>query len=133
MNNNTQNHQQPTPKGNTPRTAEHSMEWVLAKIDAIIHDNEYIMGAIKTLRDMPTEDLRGAAYGGKAEAIAETAKAREATNQQTLKFLEKIYDGLKPTPSDNRIEVLNNIDLVGLASQMDDGEQIVELVKTLIR
>ena len=35
----------------------------------------------------------------KAEAIGAVVKCRETTNQQTLRFLEKIYDDLKPPKS----------------------------------
>ena len=116
---------------NTPQPAELSVEWVMAKMDAIMRDNAHLTDAMNALRNMEPENLVGASYGGKAEAIAESVKAREATNQQTLKFLEKIYDGLKPVQPDPA-RVLNSIDITALAELMD-GDEIVELVKTLAR
>ena len=109
---------------NTPK-AEMTLEWVASKIDAIINDNAYIADAIKTLTLMDSDG-----HNSKAEAIHEVVQARESTNRETLKFLEKIYDGLK-SPSVNPETVIKQIDIAELAELMD-GAEIVEVIKAMM-
>ena len=110
-----------------------TMEWVVAKIEAIIQDNAHITDALNTIKTMPVEECAMYAYGGKAQATAEVVKAREETNRQTLTLLEKIYDDLRPQmPSPPRPEaLLDHLDLVNLANMMD-SESIVEIVRVLL-
>jgi hypothetical protein len=75
---------------------------VLARIDRIINDTEYLKAAVKSLGEMtipplpggvsPAEDVGNRA---KAEALAGLVKSREETNRQILGLLEKMYDDLR--------------------------------------
>ena len=115
--------------GNGPRptqdSKEMSMEWVMAKMDAIIHDNAYLTDAIKTLQDMQTNG-----HDSKAQSLGEVIHAREETNRQTLKFLEKIYDGLVPAPKPGPIETLHQIGKCQLADYMS-SEDLLEMIKVI--
>ena len=112
-----------------------TMEWVMAKMDAIIHENAYIIDAINALQTLPNEKYEMHAYGGKAQASADMVRAREETNQQVLKLLERVYDDLRPkTPSSSSPEMLTalleQVDLNSLAGTMD-SESVVNIVKVL--
>lgn len=65
-----------------------TIEWVMRHIDMIIKDTEYIKQAVFAL-DSASD--RGLGVG-----IGNLVEARENTNQQTLRLLEKMYDDLKP-------------------------------------
>ena len=103
---------------------EMTLEWVAAKMDAIIHDNAHIADTLKALNLMDSDG-----HNSKAQALGEVIQAREATNHQTLKFLEKIYDGLKPTPKDS-CDALKHMDLTALSENLE-SEHVVEIVKAL--
>ncbi len=63
---------------------ELTMEWIMQRIDMVIKDTEYIKQAVEEI-----DEKNGQALGYLVEA-------RENTNQQTLRLLEKMYDDLKP-------------------------------------
>ena len=114
---------------NSVTAPEMTSEWIAAKIDAIINDNAYIADAIRSLTLMDSDG-----HNSKAEALHQVVNAREATNRETLKFLEKIYDGLKPSSTTvvNPGYMLQHIDLAELAEHMDSTD-LVELVKAVVR
>jgi len=119
-----------TSYANAPSQAtEMSMEWVMAKMDAIIHNNQYLTNAIETLHSMTTNG-----HDSKAQALGEAIAAREETNRQTLKFLEKIYDGLKPAPLPpaDPGAMLKHIDMCELAEHMN-SEDLVEMMRVIFR
>ena len=105
-----------------------SMDWVLQRIDKIINDTEYVRDAMDQLADMNTgavSDDIGSAQ--KAEAIGEVVRHRETTNQQTLKFLEKMYDDLKSQrPSESTVQEKLSIEVEALRF-----ERIYELAEGL--
>ena len=126
--------------GNGPRPAEAttpepkvemSLEWVMARTDAIINDNAHI-DAIKTLTVLESDG----GLGSRAHAICGVVEAHEATNQQTLRFLEKMYDDLKPQSEKvdrtdvDRAAMLSNIDLTALAENLE-SEHVVDIVKAI--
>ena len=113
-------------QGNPAAQTEMSLEWVMAKMDAIIHDNFYIREAFDMLKHVaPTDQI-----DTKSVSIGDIVEAREATNQQALKFLEKIYDGLKPTPADPGA-ALKHMDLAALSNNLE-SEHVVEIVRALV-
>ena len=77
-----------------------SMEYVLTRIDQIINDTSYIQSTIKALQELPIAPYPGTgadvANAERAQALGNVVGSREATNQQLLKLLEKMYDDLKP-------------------------------------
>jgi len=95
-----------------------NLEWVATRIDAIIKDSEHINSA---LSKVPMVE------GMAASAIAEVVAAREATNQQALKFLEKVYSDLVPA---NPVPQLPQIDFNHLADYLESSD-VVDLIKTL--
>ena len=108
---------------------ELSMEWVLAKMEAIIHDNAHIAGAIKAITDMRPHGEHDLATNSKASSMAEVVAARESTNRQVLKFLEKIYDDLSLS-SPSKETFMKSLDLVGLSENLE-SQHVVDIVKAL--
>lgn len=85
-----------------------TIKYVLDKIEQIINDTEYIHSALEQLAIMPKSDPGDIAGQEKAKAIGEIVRCREATNQQALKFYEKMYDDLtdKKTLKDKALAAL---------------------------
>jgi hypothetical protein len=93
-----------TEKTETPRKAEgYTLDGIVSRIDQILNDNAAIKDALTMLRDLPLPDGPDHyATSHKAEAIANVVMTREATNQQLLRFLERMYENLAPqrTPTE---------------------------------
>ncbi|MCL2518823.1 MAG: hypothetical protein FWF15_09695 [Oscillospiraceae bacterium] len=89
-----------------------TMENILKRIDMIIEDSDYIREALHTLKDFEiyTGEYVNVA-DARAVAIGEIVKNREVTNQQTLRFLEKMYDDLKPIERFESIQA-NSLDII---------------------
>lgn len=85
-----------------------TIKYVLDKTEQIINDTEYIHSALEQLALMPKSDPGDIAGEEKAKAIGEIVRCREATNQQALKFYEKMYDDLtdKKTLKDKALAAL---------------------------
>lgn len=85
-----------------------TIKYVLDKAEQIINDTEYIHSALEQLALMPKSDPGDIAGQEKAKAIGEIVRCREATNQQALKFYEKMYDDLtdKKTLKDKALAAL---------------------------
>lgn len=81
---------------NNSDTNKLTMNYVLEQIEKITQQTDYLMEAIEKLGQMPVgngpDDVAGRA---KAEALGTVVKCRETTNQQLLKFYERLYDDLK--------------------------------------
>ena len=71
-----------------------TIKYVLEKTEQIMNDTEYIHSALERLALMPKSDPGDIAGQAKATAIGEIVRCREATNQQALKFYEKMNDDL---------------------------------------
>ena len=106
-----------------------SLEWVMAKMEAIIHDNAHIAEAIKSITEMCPVGNHDHATQFKASSIADVVKAREATNHIMLKFLEKVYDDLKPAVRDS-VPLLAHLDLAVLAENLQ-SEHVVEIIRAI--
>ena len=76
---------------------ELSMEYVLSRIDQILEEKGHIKEAIDSINNMKlnTSPEGGRGEMARAEAISKAIQSREATNQQILKMLDKMYDDLK--------------------------------------
>ena len=114
--------------GNGPRPAEAGLtvEWIMTKMDAIIQDNAHITESLRALNLMDSDG-----HNSRADAIAEIARARETTNQQALRFLEKVYNGLMPISVDPAA-MLKHLDIHALAENLD-SQDVVDIVKALTR
>lgn len=88
-----------------------SMEYILSRIDRIIADTGHVNMAMSALENMPVNisPEGGSGDQAKAQAVADSVKAREATNQQIIRLLEKMYDDIKPKPLDRETQKLENI------------------------
>lgn len=76
-----------------------SMCYILEQIEKIASQTAYISDAISELRQMNISCAGDIGSASKAEAISEVVKCREATNQQLLRFYEKMYEDIKPKQS----------------------------------
>ncbi|MDE6055214.1 MAG: hypothetical protein K2G55_16000 [Lachnospiraceae bacterium] len=70
--------------------SKYSMEYCLTQIERIAHQTEYLNQVISELRQMDDNSCQT-----KAIALGDIVKCRETTNQQILRFYEKMYDDLK--------------------------------------
>ena len=107
------------------RNTEFTPEWIMAKMDAIIHDNVHITEALQRVSQVPPSE----GLDCKAEAIAKIVAAREATNQQVLQFLEKVYSSLNPAPQ-NAADILKSLDMCVLSENLE-SEHVVEVIKAI--
>lgn len=80
---------------------EYSIPYILSQIAAIQQETSYLNEAIDKLSKMSDGDSGGPGAPGnlqgqaKAMAFETIVQCRETTNQQLLKFYEKMYDDLK--------------------------------------
>ncbi len=84
------------PEGSTKLTIDYALE----QIEKISNQTDYLNNTIGALSAISNsngpEDFAGKAKG---QALGDLVKCRETTNQQLLKFYEKMYDDLKPQKS----------------------------------
>ena len=73
---------------------EISLDHIFAEIKAIREQTDYLDVAIKSLHCIESVGPGDVGAAGKADGIAAVVKCRETTNQQLLKFYEKVYDDL---------------------------------------
>lgn len=96
-----------------------TMNYVLEQIEKVAQQTDYLMEAIEKLGQMPVgngpDDVAGSA---KAEALGTVVKCRETTNQQLLKFYERLYDDLKERTPEKSI-------------MMNRFEEMAEFLKSL--
>lgn len=72
--------------------AKYTMEYCLEQIERIGRQTEYLNQAMAELQQM---EINGDGACTKAMALGDIVKCRETTNQQMLRFYEKMYDDLK--------------------------------------
>lgn len=79
------------------------INFVVSKLIQIMDDTEYIKSALDSLLNLQTSSIPGdIGSQGKALAIGNIVEAREETNRQILRFLEKIYDDLNAKENINK-------------------------------
>lgn len=77
-----------------------TINMIFTQLDKIVENNALFEKALYTLADMPSGDIGGPGSVGdiaghaRAEAIADICRGRETTNQQLIRFYEKMYDDL---------------------------------------
>jgi len=81
--------------------SKYNLEYALEQIERIANDKAYLTEAFDALyasasNNEPTIE-QGGANDKVAEAVAETVKCRETTNQKLIDFYSKMVDDLKPT------------------------------------
>ena len=114
---------------NTETTAndavEYSIPYVLMQIKHIQDDLTHIQDAMQSILNLPVESpvsehvaMPGVA---KAQALANIVQCRETTNQQLLKFYEKMYEDLRGGKAEPRYEYYQRI-VSELADKIDADE-----------
>lgn len=115
----------------TPET-QLTIEYVLAKIEAIRLDTAHLHEAIAALQDTTAAGPGDIAGEEKAKALGDIVRCRETTNQQLLKLYEKMYDDLQSknkadADSDIRQTMLNTVtNITTLCDDMDELPHILE-------
>ena len=110
---------QAEPANSVAAPAGPPLDWILKRMDLIMNDTFHIQNALGQLAAMDTDgEPAGAAAAAKAEAITDVVKCRETTNQQVLRFLEKMYDDLKPQKPVNVMD-----SLLGIISQLPPDQK----------
>ena len=91
--------------------SKYTLDYALEQIEKIQKDTEYLIAVIGGLKSVESVKSGGAPDFGaeeKAKALGEVVKCRETTNQQLIKFYEKMIDDLKPKSSvDENRDFLN--------------------------
>ncbi len=84
------------------------MAYVLTRMDRIIDDTAYLREAIQAVEEN-RPSMNALADCSRGEAIQAIVQSREATNQQILRLLEKMYDDLKPAKPDGEMRKLQQL------------------------
>lgn len=88
-----------------PGTAcKYNIDYVLEQLEKLAVQAEYVINVISELRQMNTGVAGDVAGMAKAEALSTVVQCRETTNQQLIRFYEKMYDDLKPNAIHNPAE-----------------------------
>jgi len=77
-----------------------TLNYVLEQIEKIASETQYLNNVVENLGKMTldfSEEYNYEAYKSQAEALGDAVRCRETTNQQLLRFYEKMYDDLKVT------------------------------------
>ena len=73
---------------------EISLDYIFAEIKAIREQTEHLNEALKMLENVKSDGPGDVGAAAKANGIAEVIRCRETTNQQILRFYEKVYGDL---------------------------------------
>ncbi len=109
---------------NTESKSIYNIEHILIQIAKIQQQTEYLNNAIDKLSLMGDGECGHPGSPGniqgqaKAQAMCDIVRCRETTNQQMLSLYEKMYDDLKPTNNNKKLDVLEK--LAQIASNTDD-------------
>ncbi len=87
----------------TYTTPELTMAYVLERIDIVLHDTKHLHEALAAVNNMAPLEPSMLTADTRGQAITAIVQSREATNQQLLRMLEKMYDDLKPPKEDDEI------------------------------
>ena len=92
--------------------SKYNLEYALEQIERIANDKAYLTEAFDTLYAAASNNEPTIEQGGSndkvAEAVAETVKVRETTNQKLIEFYSKMVDDLKPkTDADSKQQFLD--------------------------
>ena len=84
----------------TVPATKYNIEYALYQIERIANDKAYLTEAFDALYTAASNSETTYGQGGTndkvAEAVADTVKARETTNQKLIEFYSKMVDDLKP-------------------------------------
>ena len=83
-----------TQENSVEQKNEIGLDYIFAEIKAIREQTEYLNEALRMLEGVKSGGPGDVGAEGKANGIASVVKCRETTNQQILRFYEKVYDDL---------------------------------------
>lgn len=96
--------------------SKYNLEYALEQIERIANDQKYITEAMDALKSAASNSEATIEQGGTndkvAEAVAETVKCRETTNQKLIEFYSKMVDDLKPNAKPEKKIDKSVIDLI---------------------
>ncbi len=96
--------------------SKYNLEYALEQIERIAIDTEHITKAFAALyasaSNSETTYGQGGTHAKVAEAVAETVKCRETTNQKLIEFYSKMVDDLKPNAKPEKKIYQGVIDLI---------------------
>ena len=96
--------------------SKYNLEYALEQIERIANDKAYLTEAFDTLYAAASNNEPTIEQGGSndkvAEAVAETVKVRETTNQKLIEFYSKMVDDLKPSSASKKKVDQSVIDFV---------------------
>ena len=69
--------------------------YILEQMEKIFADNGHIHEALAKLDGVKSGEIGDIGAQAKAQGIADVVKCRETTNQQLIRFYEKLYDDVK--------------------------------------
>ena len=72
-----------------------TIEYILEQLEKVREDSAYIFEALSKLECVTTGGSGDIGAAEKAKGIADVVRCRETTNQQLLRFYEKLYDDIK--------------------------------------
>ena len=79
----------------TAKDEKLTVEYILAQLEKIREDNFHIVEAIAKLEEVKSVAPGDIGAEEKAKGIADVVRCRETTNQQLIRFYEKMYDDIK--------------------------------------
>lgn len=115
-----------------------TLRYVLEQIEKIAAQSEYLNQTIDRLGNMSDGEPGEACSPGniagqaKAQALGDVVRCRETTNQQLLKFYEKIYDDLKKQP-DSVVSVTKKFDELTSWMKSIDWAKLPQEAKSTIQ
>jgi len=123
----------------TAVSAELIMNQIFEQIKMIISQTEHLNHAFQILGNMP-ESSNAEAYSvgdivgqAKAESLASIVRDREATNQLTLKLLEKMYNDLRPETETTISKQQFKRDMLNSLIIHHDFEEIESIIRDFIQ
>ena len=107
-------------------------EFMLSRMLKFFEDTKHIGEAMDSLKSMEFgSQNQGIGDQAKAASIAKIVEHREATNQQVLRFIEKMYDDLKPPKAPEPLN-LGQLNVQAIIDSLPPGEKesvILELAR----
>ena len=110
-----------------PESPEFSASYILSKIDEILADKKHLGEAMEKLGGLcNSENSVDGSKGAVADAIRGVVADREATNQQIIALLNKMYDDLKPSEETKKFQGVCKV-----LEQLPDDFKVQEIAKKI--
>ncbi len=116
-------------------TGKFTMDYVLEQIEKIAQQTDYLTKTVDKLGEISVENgANNAAVSAKAEALTAVVQNRETTNQQLLRFYEKMYDDLKESTPVKAISLFEEMtDFLKSLNKDDFPEETWEYINAAVQ